>query len=153
MVQQADIHQFQGRSDPLCDALISLAGLGHARWVIVSQDNRRGIHFQRLLHDFAGINAGAIDRAAEQLFEQDDPVPVIEVDTSENLMGPVSQPRQQERLCVCRAADRLANGQGFFKIAASQLAQGGQGYALPYTFCLAVSSRPARHLCASSSLT
>ena len=61
------------------DPLIGLAGLSHARRVLMGEDNRCGVEFKRSLDDDARINAGAIDSAVEGAIELEDVMPVVEL--------------------------------------------------------------------------
>jgi hypothetical protein len=48
---------------------------------------------------------GAVDSAAEQLLESQDPVPVVQVEAAKQLVGKVAKPRHQERFRVERTPD------------------------------------------------
>ncbi len=63
---------------PLGDQFVGLAGLGDARRMIVGDDHGGGIALQRELHDLARMHARAIDRAAEQLLELNEPMALVE---------------------------------------------------------------------------
>ena len=79
MIEHPDVDQRQCLAEPPRDQFIGLAGFGDPGGVIVRKDYGRGIPAQGLLDDFAGVHAGAIDRAAEQLVKGDQPMPVVEV--------------------------------------------------------------------------
>jgi len=51
VIEEPDINQFQGRFDPACNALVGLARLCHAGWMIVGQNDSGGVHSQRLFDD------------------------------------------------------------------------------------------------------
>ncbi len=48
----------------------------------MSDDQGGGVLLQGELHDLAGVHAGAIDRAAEELLELDQPVALVEIETA-----------------------------------------------------------------------
>src|SRR5271169_1149160 len=91
VIQQADVHQREGLADTLGDQLGGLTGLGYARGVIVGDDHRRRISLQRLLDDFPRMHAGAVDRAAKQFLELNQPVAFIQVQTTKYLVLEVAQ--------------------------------------------------------------
>jgi hypothetical protein len=53
------------------------------------KDDCRGVMRERLLHDFPRVHARAVYRAAEQLFEGNQTVPVVQMQTAENFVGAV----------------------------------------------------------------
>jgi hypothetical protein len=55
--------------------------------VFVRKDHRRGVVQQRLPQHLARMDAGAVDRAAEELLEGDQPVAVVEVQAAYLNMG------------------------------------------------------------------
>ena len=79
VIEHADVHQLQGFAQPARDQLVGVTGFGDAGRMVMRQDDRRGIARQRLLHDLARMHAGAVDSAAEQLIESDQPMPVVQV--------------------------------------------------------------------------
>ena len=82
--------------------------------MVVREDERGGVVLQRLAHDFARMNAGAVDGAAEHLFEVDEPVAVVEVQAAEHLVGPVAQLRGEE---LARGRGRIHRGAGAQRLA------------------------------------
>ena len=56
---------------------------------------------------FTRVNAGAVDAAAEHLFEMDEPVPVVEVQAAEHFVRPVTQLRGEE---LARGGGRFHGG-------------------------------------------
>ena len=79
------------------DQLVRLAGLRDARRMVVGEDHRGRVVIRACAHDFARMDAGAVDGAAEHLLEGDQPVAVVEVQAAEHLVRPVAQLRDQER--------------------------------------------------------
>lgn len=61
--------------------------------MIVRKDDRCGVVRERLSQHFARVHAGAVDGAAEELFEGDQAVSFIEIKTAENLIRPITQLR------------------------------------------------------------
>jgi hypothetical protein len=55
------------------------------------------------------MNAGAIDGAAEYLFEMNEPMPVVEVQAAEHLVGPISKLCREE---LARGRGRIHRGAG-----------------------------------------
>ena len=64
--------------------------------MVVGQDDGRCIARQGLFDDFARVNAGPVDGAAEQLVKGDEPVTVVQVQAAEHLVGSVAQLRDQK---------------------------------------------------------
>ena len=91
-----DVHQRERLLDALSDEFIGLAGLGNSRWMIVRDDHRGGIALQGQLHDLARVHAGAVDGAAKQLFELDQSMTFIEVQTAKHFVLEIAQLRRQE---------------------------------------------------------
>jgi hypothetical protein len=52
--------------------------LGHARWMVVGDQDRGCALGESQLHDFARMDGRPVDRAPEQLYELDEPVPRAE---------------------------------------------------------------------------
>lgn len=77
MVQDPDIHQGQGIRKAPRQAPVRVRGFRHAGGVVVGEDQRRRVVLECGAHHFPRRHAGAVDGAAEQLFESDDPVPVV----------------------------------------------------------------------------
>lgn len=126
MIEEPDIDQVQGGLQPLRDAFIGLAGFGDARRVIVGKNDRRGIDGQGFLDDLPRVNGCPVYRAPEQLFETEDPMPVVQIKTAEQLVAEMSQTGLQESLGICRAANRLSNGQRLREVAAREFRKRAQ---------------------------
>ena len=67
------------------------------------------------------MDARAIDRAAEQLVEGDEPVPIVEVQAAEQLVGLVTQPADQEPMRGGRGIKQWAGAQRLGIVTARQL--------------------------------
>src|SRR5438105_6912350 len=79
VIEHADVHQAEGLLEPPRDELVRLARLEHSGGVVVREDDRRRIVHQRLAQHLPGMHSGAVDGAAKQLLEGDEPVAVVEV--------------------------------------------------------------------------
>jgi len=79
VIEHADVHQLQRLAQATRDELIGMAGFGDAGRVVVSEDDGGRVARQRLLDHLARMNTGAIDGAAKQFFERDEPMAVIQV--------------------------------------------------------------------------
>ena len=77
----------------------------------MGQDHGRGVAVQGLLDHFPRVDRRAVDGAAKQLLEGQHPVPVVQEQAAEHLVGPVPKPGQQELPAVGRRADGLAGCQ------------------------------------------
>ena len=78
VIQNPDVDQRQCVAKPLGDELIRLARLSHSARMIVRKDHRGRVVSQSALHDFARMNARAVDRSRKQDFARDDPVSIVE---------------------------------------------------------------------------
>ena len=87
----------------------------------MGEDQRRGVVQQRLAQHFARMHAGAVDGAAEQLLERDQPVTVVEVQAAEHLVGAVAQLRQQEGARRLRGGERRPAAQRFAEVPPREL--------------------------------
>lgn len=58
MIKEADIDQFQGRFQPLRDALVSLAGLCHTGGMVVSEYDGGRVDAEGFLDDLPGVDGG-----------------------------------------------------------------------------------------------
>ena len=103
------------------DQLIGLAGLRHARGMIVRKDQRRGVVLERLPHDLPGVHAGTVDGAAEHLFEMNQPVAVVEVQAAEHLVWSVAQLRGEELPGGGGCVERRPGAQRFAVVTSRQL--------------------------------
>ena len=79
VIEHPDIHERQRFLQASRDELVRLAGLEHAGGVVVSEDQGCRVVQQGLPQDLAGVNARAIDGAAEELLEGNEPMAVVEV--------------------------------------------------------------------------
>lgn len=79
MVEDPYIDQRQGVPQTLGDAQVRLAGLGHARGVVVSQDDSAGPALQGAAHHLTRVHARPVDGALEQLLQGNDPMPGIQL--------------------------------------------------------------------------
>ena len=84
------------------------------------QDDRSGVASQGLLDDLAGMDAGAVDGAAEQLVEGYQAVAIIEVQTAKQFVRLVAEPRDEEAVRGGRGIEQRAAAQGFGIVAAGQ---------------------------------
>ena len=69
VIKHADVDEREGILQTPRDELIRRARLCHTGGVVVRKDNRCGIVRQSLLHDFARMNARAIDGPTEHFLE------------------------------------------------------------------------------------
>ena len=79
MIEQADVDQRERLFDTLGDQLIGLTRLGNSGRMVVCDDHGGGVPLQSLLDHLARMHARPVDRAAEQLFEVDQTVTVVEL--------------------------------------------------------------------------
>jgi len=124
VIQQADVDELQRRFQAPGDPLVRLAGLGHPGRVVVGDDDRCRIAGQRLLDDLARVDAGPVDRTAEELVEAEYPVAVVEEETAEELVRQIAEPGFQEPLGVRRTLQRLANDQAGLEVSSRELRNG-----------------------------
>src|SRR5207248_11629885 len=90
VIEHVVVHQAEGLLEPPRDELVRLARFEHSGGMVVREDHRRRIVQQRLAQHLAGMHSGAVDGAAKQLLEGDEPVPVVEVQAAEDFVRPVT---------------------------------------------------------------
>ena len=78
VIENPDIDERQRLLQAPGDELVRLARLENSRWVVMGENERRGIVRQSLAQHLPGMHPGTVDRAAEQLLEGDEPVAVVE---------------------------------------------------------------------------
>ena len=64
--------------------------------MVVRDDYGRRVPLQRLFDDFAREHARAVDRAAKQFLEVDQPVAIVQIEAAKHLVFEVAQARDQE---------------------------------------------------------
>lgn len=126
MIQNPDIDECKSFLQSLSDELIRLARLRDAGRMIVREDDCRGVVGERLAHHFARMHARPVDGAAEELFEGDQPMTVVEVQAAEHFVGPIAQMRGQEGARSIRRDQRGTQAQCFAVVAPGQLEGGLQ---------------------------
>lgn len=78
VIQQTDIHQVQGLSEPLCYLTVRQAGIGKPRRMTMRHNDSGGVMFQTGFHHFAGMDLSMVDSAAEERFVSNKAMLVIE---------------------------------------------------------------------------
>src|SRR5690349_816892 len=107
VIEHADVDEGECIAEPPRDQFVGLTRLRYAGRVVVRKDERGRVVLQRLPYDFARMNTGAVDGAAEHFFEMNEPVAVIEMQAAEHLVGPVTQLRGEE---LSRGGGRVQRG-------------------------------------------
>ena len=95
--------------------------------MIVSEDDGGRIYGQCLFDDFSRIDTGAVDGAPEKLIKTEHTVAVVEVQAAKDLVSEVLDLRVHECPGIGRAADGLAHGQRFRKVAPRKFRYRAQG--------------------------
>src|SRR5580698_7722215 len=90
VIEHTDVDQLQRLAQAARDELIGMAGLGDSGGVVVREDDGGRVAGECLLHHLARMHAGAVDGAAKQFLESDQPVPVVQVQTAEQLVRHVT---------------------------------------------------------------
>ncbi len=67
MIEHSDVDQAQCIAEAVGDELVGLAGFDDAGGVIVGLEDGGGLVLQGFDDDFAGLDAGAVYRAAEEM--------------------------------------------------------------------------------------
>jgi hypothetical protein len=80
VIQHPDVDQAQGVAEALGDELVGVAGFGDSGGVVVRQNHGGGLVFQGSDDDFAWVDAGAVDGAAEEVLGGDEAMELGEVD-------------------------------------------------------------------------
>ena len=88
MVQDADPDGLEGTDEFSGNQLISGGHLGDSARMLMSQDQSGRVPLEGFLHYLARIDGGAVDRAAEELDELDETVPVVEKEAAERFRLP-----------------------------------------------------------------
>src|SRR3990167_9559584 len=86
MIEHFDLDQRERLLQVARQQLVGLAGLRHARRVVVREDHGRSVRGKRSLDYFARIHACLGQRAAKQFFSLDDAMLRVEPEADENFM-------------------------------------------------------------------
>ena len=89
VIQGAHVEQCERLLEPACDQLIRPRGLEHPRRVIVGEDHSGCVVQQGLAEHLTRVHSRHVDGAAKELLEGDQPVTAVEIQTAEDLVGPV----------------------------------------------------------------
>lgn len=108
VIQDAYLDQGQGALQPICEASIGGAGLGHAGWMVVGENNGCGVLGQGGPDDFAGVDARAVESPAKHLLTFNDPVAGIEKQANKDFIGNISQPGDEIGSYFVRAREWTA---------------------------------------------
>jgi hypothetical protein len=79
VIEDPDVDQAQGVAEALGDELVGVAGFSDSGGVVVRQDHGGGLVFQGFDDDFAWVDAGAVDGAAEEVLGCDEAMALVEV--------------------------------------------------------------------------
>jgi len=105
VVQHPDPDQLQ-RGDQLTrDGPISFAWLRHPAGVVMRQDAGAGVDSQGRSDDFPGVDAGAVQRAGEEVLAIQDPMAVIQPENVEFFVQASAEPHAEEVAGVLGVAD------------------------------------------------
>jgi hypothetical protein len=85
----------QGASRPQClgEQPIRSAGLGHARRMVMGEDDTCCIDFQGTADNLAGIYRGLCQGAAKEFFGDNQTIARVEKECREYFEGPIAQPQ------------------------------------------------------------
>lgn len=72
VIEYADVHEGQQVLQPVGDEVIGRARLKGARWMVMREDDRRGVVFERLAQHISWVNVGAVHCTAEEFLERDE---------------------------------------------------------------------------------
>jgi hypothetical protein len=97
MIEQPNINQGQCLRHPDGDRSVGFTGLGIATRVVVTEDDSGSVEAERLLHDLPWVDSSAVNRAPEQRFVSDEPVPRVEEQTAEYFVGQMTERFPQEQ--------------------------------------------------------
>ncbi len=86
MVEHPHIDQPERIAEPARQLPISLARFGHARGMIVGQNDRCGIVRQRALDHLTGVHTGPVDGAVKKHLESQHPVFGVKKQTAEEFV-------------------------------------------------------------------
>ncbi len=96
MIQDGDPHGQQRLAQRVGQGNVRLAGLGKARRVIMGQNQRGGLEFQRPLDDLPRIDRRLAERSPEHLVMPDQPVLAIDEQHDEHFLVPADQQQREE---------------------------------------------------------
>ena len=82
MVEDPDADRLENAHQPAGDQLVRGGHLRHSARMLMRQDQSGRIPLERFLHHLARIDGGAVDRAAEEFDELDEPMAGVECPTS-----------------------------------------------------------------------
>lgn len=86
VIEHPDVDQVQGVFQATRDGQIALAGFADATGMVVVKNGSGGVISHDLLDDFARMDAGPVDSAAEQFLDREDAVSLVEPDHPEDLV-------------------------------------------------------------------
>jgi hypothetical protein len=130
MVEQANIDQVEGLSQPAGECLVRSTGFGHSRWVIMRCNQGGGVEFQRPFDYLAWIYARTVYGASEEFFKLNDPVPVVEEQRAEHFMLIAFEPGLQEAAGVFGPSEHFAFPDAPGKVTVTEFKRGLEQYEL-----------------------
>ena len=86
MIEDSDIHQRQGFAKAPRDEFVSVAGFGDSAWVVVAEDDGRGVVPEGFLNDFARVHGGTVNCSPEEFLTGNQPMTGVEVDQREDFV-------------------------------------------------------------------
>src|SRR5215469_17431253 len=89
--------------------------------MVVGEDHRRRVVQQYLPQHLARVHAGAVDRAAEELLEGNEPMAVIEIEAAEYFVGAITQLGHEKGAGRVRCCERRSKSQRFAEMASCEL--------------------------------
>ena len=107
VIENPDIQQGQGGTQPLGDTPVGCAGFGHTRGVVVGEYQGGSPVLQCPHGDLPRIHGGAIQRAKKQILAAEHPVLAVEEQAGKNLPVPGAQMQLQEASGLAATADHL----------------------------------------------
>src|SRR4051794_992200 len=109
--------------------------------MVVGENQRRGVMGQRLPQDFLRMNVSAVGGPPEQLLKGNQPMMIVQVEDTEDLVGPVSQLSHEKPVRGVRRGQWGSQFQRLQQMAARQLQRRLKGSVAGYADALLV--RPA----------
>jgi len=96
VIEYEDVHERQQVLEAAGDEVVRRARLEGTGRMVVCKDYRRRVMVERLPQHVPGMDLSAIDRAAEELLEGDEPAAAVEIEAAEDLVieAPEAQPQK-----------------------------------------------------------
>lgn len=121
MIEESYVHERQRPAQFEGDAAIRLAGLRDSGRMVVAADDGGGVMVQHPFEDLSRIHGGPVHGASKELLIADEPMPRIQKQATEDLVGKIREARFEESRCIIGGVQRPTGLRGSLEVAPAQL--------------------------------